>query len=117
MFGGYENVEFLYINSYNYNQNNQQKQQHHHQNNNTTRTTTIVLSPEQYINNNNNNSKQKNSNNPNGKSPWYLFAGYSSALTLYDLARKMSKDNNELLWMAVVGVTEQYVNSKGGSTA
>ena len=25
----------------------------------------------------------------------------------------MSKDNNELLWMAVVGVTEQYINSKG----
>ena len=43
----------------------------------------------------------------------FLSTGYSSALTLYDLARKMSKDNNELLWMAVVGVTEQYVNSKG----
>ena len=25
----------------------------------------------------------------------------------------MSKDNNELLWMAIVGVTEQFINSKG----
>jgi len=42
----------------------------------------------------------------------FSFTGYSSALTLYDLARKMSKDSNELLWMAIVGVTEQYLNSK-----
>jgi len=42
----------------------------------------------------------------------FSFTGYSSALTLYDLARKMSKDNNELLWMAIVGVTEQFINSK-----
>lgn len=42
----------------------------------------------------------------------FSFTGHSSSLTLYDLARKMSKDSNELLWMAIVGVTEQFLTSK-----
>ncbi|KAK2169147.1 hypothetical protein LSH36_12g20040 [Paralvinella palmiformis] len=40
------------------------------------------------------------------------FSGYglSSSLLLYDMAWKMSKDTNDLLWLAIIGVTEQYIN-------
>lgn len=38
--------------------------------------------------------------------------GSSAALLLYELAWKMSKDTNDLLWLAVVAVTEQYINHK-----
>lgn len=38
--------------------------------------------------------------------------GTSSALLMFELAWKMSKDCNDLLWLAIVGVTDQYVHYK-----
>ncbi|ELT95314.1 hypothetical protein CAPTEDRAFT_224008 [Capitella teleta] len=38
--------------------------------------------------------------------------GTSVAFVMYELAWKMSKDTNDLLWLAIVGITEQYVNGK-----
>lgn len=40
------------------------------------------------------------------------YYGSSAALTVYDLAWKLTKDNNELLWLAIVGLTEQYLFAK-----
>lgn len=40
------------------------------------------------------------------------YYGSSTALTLYDLAWKLTKDNNDLLWLAIVGLTEQFLFSK-----
>jgi len=42
------------------------------------------------------------------------FSGYgtSSAFLMFELAWKMSKDNNDLLWLAILGVTEQFTHSK-----
>jgi len=37
-----------------------------------------------------------------------------SALLMYDLAWKMSKDSNDLLWLGIIGVTDQYVHYKTG---
>lgn len=31
---------------------------------------------------------------------------------LFDLAWKAAKDNNDLLWWSLIGLTEQYVNAK-----
>lgn len=42
----------------------------------------------------------------------YAYFGDSAALTLFDLAWKLSRDNNELLWLAIVGVFDQHVNEK-----
>jgi cell division control protein 45 len=36
----------------------------------------------------------------------------SSALVLFDLAWKSAKDNNDLLWWSIIGVTEQLINCK-----
>ncbi|WAR03472.1 CDC45-like protein [Mya arenaria] len=40
--------------------------------------------------------------------------GTSSALLMFELAWKMSKDSNDLLWLAIIGVTDQYVHYKTG---
>jgi len=42
----------------------------------------------------------------------YSFYGSSTALTMYELAWKMSRDSNDLLWWAIVGHTEQYLSNK-----
>ena len=31
---------------------------------------------------------------------------------MFDLAWKSAKDNNDLLWWSIIGVTEQYINAK-----
>ncbi|KAI8749259.1 cell division control protein 45 isoform X1 [Biomphalaria glabrata] len=38
--------------------------------------------------------------------------GTSAALVMFDLAWKLSKDTNTLLWLAIVGVTDQYIHFK-----
>jgi len=40
------------------------------------------------------------------------YFGSSSALEMYELAWKMSRDSNDLLWWAIVGHTEMYMNKK-----
>ncbi|XP_065055288.1 cell division control protein 45 homolog [Rhopilema esculentum] len=42
----------------------------------------------------------------------YTFYGTSSAVVMHELAWKMSKDNNDLVWWATIGLTEQYVHEK-----
>jgi len=42
----------------------------------------------------------------------YTFHGTSSAVVMYEFAWKMSKDNNDLLWWATIGLTEQYMHEK-----
>lgn len=42
----------------------------------------------------------------------YTYHRCSSSLVLFDLAWKTAKDNNDLLWWCIVGVTDQYVNAK-----
>lgn len=42
----------------------------------------------------------------------YSYYGLSSAFLMFDLAWKMSRDTNELLWWAIVGLTEQYITGK-----
>ncbi|XP_040569491.1 cell division control protein 45 homolog [Lepeophtheirus salmonis] len=39
----------------------------------------------------------------------FSYYGSSSALLMYELAWKMSRDNNDLLWWAIIGITEQYI--------
>ncbi|CAG2187763.1 CDC45 [Mytilus edulis] len=38
--------------------------------------------------------------------------GTSASLIMFELAWKMSKDTNDLVWLAVVGVTDQYIHFK-----
>ncbi|KAL4225254.1 DNA replication initiation factor cdc45 [Mactra antiquata] len=38
--------------------------------------------------------------------------GTSSALLMFELTWKMSKDSNDLLWLAIIGVTDQYIHYK-----
>ncbi|XP_057295663.1 cell division control protein 45 homolog isoform X1 [Hydractinia symbiolongicarpus] len=40
------------------------------------------------------------------------YYGNSVATVLYDLAWKLTKDSNDLLWLSIVGLTEQYLMSK-----
>jgi len=42
----------------------------------------------------------------------YAYYGSAAAVILYELAWKLSKDNNDLLWWSIVGLTEQYMFSK-----
>uniref|UniRef100_T1IT13 Cell division control protein 45 homolog n=1 Tax=Strigamia maritima TaxID=126957 RepID=T1IT13_STRMM len=42
----------------------------------------------------------------------YTYYGPSSAVIMFDIAWKLSLDNNELLWWAIIGLTEQYINNK-----
>lgn len=44
----------------------------------------------------------------------FSYYGTSTSLLLYELAWKMSKDNNDLLWWGITGVTDQYQNKKIG---
>ncbi|KAI8122876.1 hypothetical protein FF38_03760 [Lucilia cuprina] len=47
----------------------------------------------------------------------YSFYGRSSAITIFELAWKLSKDNMDLLWWAIVGITEQLILGKIESSA
>ncbi|XP_064612801.1 cell division control protein 45 homolog [Liolophura sinensis] len=38
--------------------------------------------------------------------------GTSAALTMFELAWKMSKDTTDLLWLAIIGLTDQYIHYK-----
>ncbi|GFT20456.1 cell division control protein 45 homolog [Nephila pilipes] len=40
------------------------------------------------------------------------YYGQPSSLLMFDLAWKMSRDNNDLLWWSLVGLTEQFVMNK-----
>ncbi|MES1919627.1 DNA replication initiation factor cdc45, variant 2 [Bonamia ostreae] len=40
------------------------------------------------------------------------FCGQSSALCAFKITRKLSKNNNNLIWAAIVGVTDQLVHEK-----
>ena len=40
------------------------------------------------------------------------YYGSSSALEMYELAWKMSRDSNDLLWWAIIGHTELHINVK-----
>lgn len=42
----------------------------------------------------------------------YTYHRCSSSLVLFDLAWKSAKDNNDLLWWSIIGVTEQLINAK-----
>lgn len=42
----------------------------------------------------------------------FSYYGRSSAMEMFELAWKLSKDTNELLWWAIVGVTEQIILGK-----
>lgn len=42
----------------------------------------------------------------------YTYHRCASSLVLFDLAWKSAKDNNDLLWWSIIGVTEQLVNTK-----
>lgn len=42
----------------------------------------------------------------------YTYHRCSSSLVLFDLAWKSAKDNNDLLWWSIIGVSEQLVNAK-----
>uniref|UniRef100_UPI00358EA529 cell division control protein 45 homolog n=1 Tax=Myxine glutinosa TaxID=7769 RepID=UPI00358EA529 len=42
----------------------------------------------------------------------YEYFGTSSALLLFELAWTLSKDSNELLWCAIVGLTDQWLQEK-----
>lgn len=42
----------------------------------------------------------------------YSFYSRSSALTLFELAWQLSKDSLDLLWWAIVGITEQLIAGK-----
>ncbi|XP_011211828.1 cell division control protein 45 homolog [Bactrocera dorsalis] len=47
----------------------------------------------------------------------YSFYGRSTALNIFELAWKLSKDNMDLLWWAIVGLTEQLILGKIESSA
>ena len=42
----------------------------------------------------------------------YTYHRCASSLVMFDLAWKSAKDNNDLLWWSIIGVTEQLVNAK-----
>ncbi|XP_029424126.1 cell division control protein 45 homolog isoform X3 [Nannospalax galili] len=42
----------------------------------------------------------------------YEYYGTSSAMVIFDLAWMMSKDLNDMLWWAIVGLTDQWVHDK-----
>ncbi|XP_004695024.1 PREDICTED: cell division control protein 45 homolog [Condylura cristata] len=42
----------------------------------------------------------------------YEYHGTSSAMVIFDLAWMMSKDLNDMLWWAIVGLTDQWVQDK-----
>lgn len=42
----------------------------------------------------------------------FSYYGKSIAIILFELAWRMSKDNSDLLWWAIVGITEQLIFNK-----
>ena len=42
----------------------------------------------------------------------FSFVGPSTAVLMYELAWKMSRDDNDLLWWSIIGHTEQFVMLK-----
>ncbi len=42
----------------------------------------------------------------------YTYHRCASSLVMFDLAWKSAKDNNDLLWWSIIGVTEQIINCK-----
>ncbi len=38
--------------------------------------------------------------------------GPATAVTLYHLTRQMDKDDNDSLWLAIVGFTDQFIHSR-----
>ncbi|UYV66717.1 CDC45 [Cordylochernes scorpioides] len=42
----------------------------------------------------------------------FSYHGTPSSMIMFDLAWKMSRDNNELLWCAIIGLTDLYFHSK-----
>jgi len=42
----------------------------------------------------------------------YTFCGPSTAITVFDLAQKLSKDSIASLWWGIVGITDQYVSNR-----
>lgn len=44
----------------------------------------------------------------------FSFHGTAVSLLMYELAWKMSKDNNDILWWGIVGVADQFHNKKIG---
>ncbi|XP_030074449.1 cell division control protein 45 homolog isoform X2 [Microcaecilia unicolor] len=42
----------------------------------------------------------------------YEYHGTSSAMVMFDLAWIMSKDSNDMLWWAIIGLTDQWVHDK-----
>jgi cell division control protein 45 len=38
------------------------------------------------------------------------YRGRSAALMMFQLATQLHKDTNDMLWLAIIGLTEQYVN-------
>lgn len=42
----------------------------------------------------------------------YTYHRCSASMVLFDLAWKSAKDNNDLLWWSIIGVTEQLINCK-----
>lgn len=42
----------------------------------------------------------------------YSYYGRGSALTIFELAWKLSKDTIDLVWLAIVGITEQLITGK-----
>lgn len=42
----------------------------------------------------------------------FSYYGLSTAVSMFELAWRLSKDTNDLLWWAIVGLTEQYVFRK-----
>ncbi|XP_064485952.1 cell division control protein 45 homolog [Ornithodoros turicata] len=42
----------------------------------------------------------------------FSYYGPSSAVTMFDLCWKMSRGTNDVLWCAVIGLSDQYINGK-----
>ncbi|XP_074641987.1 cell division control protein 45 homolog [Tubulanus polymorphus] len=42
----------------------------------------------------------------------FTYQGCSAAMTVFEMAWKMSKDTNDLLWIACIGLTDQYIHYK-----
>ncbi len=42
----------------------------------------------------------------------YTISNYQAALLMYELAWKMSKDTNDLLWLGILGLTDQWLHNR-----
>ncbi len=41
-----------------------------------------------------------------------MWCGPATSVTLYHLSRQMDKDDNDSLWLAIVGFTDQFIHSR-----